>query len=265
MNQEPIGHAAGHQISAEWNFVNPRFGLTYRLNEGLSIFGSYGKAEKEPADGQIINADEWSFTPGGAYPERIYDAEFGLNQTGSAHSLSLNLYRIKLENEVIQTISFEEEGYYEYSQVDETIHQGVELDASWQMSSHLKVSANGAISQNFYAAGELKGDLLSNRPAVLANATAAYTPFSALQFRAHVQHVGKRYIDSANSEENAIAAYTLLNLGASYRWKSLKVSAKVHNVLDSLYVTHGEDWGWGWIAYWPGATRNFYLTLSYDL
>ena len=265
MNQEPIGHAAGHQISADWNFVNPRFGLTYRLNERLSIFGSYGKAEKEPADDQIINADEWSFTPGGAYPERIYDAEFGLYQTGSAHSLSLNLYRIKLENEVIQTISFEEEGYYEYSQVDETIHQGVELDASWQMSSHLKVSTNGAISQNFYAAGELKGNLLSNRPAVLANATAAYTPFSALQFRAHVQHVGKRYIDSANSEENAIAAYTLLNLGASYRWKSLKVSAKVHNVLDSLYVTHGEDWGWGWIAYWPGATRNFYLTLSYDL
>ncbi len=265
MNQEPIGHADGHRISADWDFLNPRFGLTYRLSEALSIFGSYGKAEKEPADDQIINADEWEFTPQGAYPELIYDTELGLNHTGSDHSLSFNLYRINLENEVIQTISFEEEGYYEYSQVEGSVHQGVEFDASWQISSHLKVSANGAFSQNFYSGGELEGNLMSNRPGIIANITAVLTPISALQFRARIQHAGKRYIDSANSEENAIAAYTLLNLGASYRWRSLKVSVKVNNVLDSLYVTHGEDWGWGWIAYWPGATRNFYLSLSFEL
>ena len=66
MNQEPIGHAVGHQISADWDFLNPRMGLTYRISDALSVFGSYGKAEKEPADDQIINADEWSFTPRGS-------------------------------------------------------------------------------------------------------------------------------------------------------------------------------------------------------
>ena len=265
MNQEPIGHAVGHQISADWDFLNPRMGLTYRISDALSIFGSYGKAEKEPADDQIINADEWSFTPQGAYPELIYDAEFGMNHTGLAHSVSLNLYRINLENEVMQTISFEEEGYYEYSQVEGTIHQGLELDAAWQLGSRLQLSVNGAFNENFYSSGELESNLLPNRPDVLANATASYRPWETVRLMAHIQHVGKRYIDSANSEENAIEPYSLLNLGASYRWGSLMLSAKVNNALDTLYVTHGEDWGWGWIAYWPGATRNFYLSLSYEL
>jgi outer membrane receptor protein involved in Fe transport len=184
-----------------------------------------------------------------------------MNHTGLAHSVSLNLYRINLENEVMQTISFEEEGYYEYSQIEGTIHQGLELDTAWQLGNHLKLSDNGAFRENFYSSGELENNLLPNRPGVLANATASYRPWETVRLMAHIQHVGKRYIDSANSEENAIEPYSLLNLGASYRWGSLMLSAKVNNALDMLYVTHGSDWG----AYWPGATRNFYLSLSYEL
>ena len=55
----------------------------------------------------------------------------------------------------------------------------------------------------------------------------------------------------------------LMDLGLRYRLGSLMISGKVNNILDTLYVTHGEDWGDGWIAYWPGATRSFYASLEY--
>ena len=33
-----------------------------------------------------------------------------------------------------------------------------------------------------------------------------------------------------------------------------------NNLLDKLYITHGEYWG----AYWPGATRNAYISFEYQ-
>ncbi|MDP7529325.1 MAG: hypothetical protein QGH61_08310 [Candidatus Marinimicrobia bacterium] len=45
----------------------------------------------------------------------------------------------------------------------------------------------------------------------------------------------------------------------------MTISVKINNIFDTLYVTHGEDWEeWG-IAYWPGATRNFYLSIGLEM
>ncbi|MFQ6607256.1 MAG: TonB-dependent receptor [Fidelibacterota bacterium] len=265
MDQKSIGHAPGHQISANWIFINPRLGFTYHFKDNISIFGSYGKAEKEPADDQIINADEWSFSPQGAYPELIYDSELGIYFSSTTHNLSINVYQIDLANEVLQEVSFEEEGYYEYNQISGTTHEGVELDVYWHINNRLQMGVNGVISRNYYTSDELKGKLLPNRPGILANATMEFSLFKDLQLRTRVQYVGKRYIDSLNTNDNAINNYTLLDLGISYQWKSLKLRVKVNNLLDTLYVTHGEDWGWGWVAYWPGATRNYFFSLVYEL
>jgi len=36
LEQKLIGHAKGHNLSAPWNFVNPRFGLIYDMNDKIS-------------------------------------------------------------------------------------------------------------------------------------------------------------------------------------------------------------------------------------
>ena len=42
---------------------------------------------------------------------------------------------------------------------------------------------------------------------------------------------------------------------------------KVNNVFDTLYSTYGYGYEWdGYQAYyWPGATRNIFLTISYKI
>ena len=37
LNQKKIGHAAGHELSANWNFLNPRIGLVWELSDSLSL------------------------------------------------------------------------------------------------------------------------------------------------------------------------------------------------------------------------------------
>ena len=79
-----------------------------------------------------------------------------------------------------------------------------------------------------------------------------------------LKYVGKQFIDHANTENNAVDSFIIMDFGLNYTLGSFTVSGKVNNLLDTLYITHGEDWGNGWIAYWPGATRNLYMEIKYQ-
>ena len=263
MEQDKIGHAVGHSINANWNFINPRAGFNYRFSDNYSIFGKVGKSEKEPKDDQIIKADEWEFNPQGAYPEKIIDYEFGIYSSFNRLNALINLYLINLENEVIENIDFEEEGQYTYNQAAKTVHQGIEFDIGYILNRNIQIDWNAALSHNYFDGGEFDNKLLPKYPVQLSNLTVNFS--SARNFNIHstLKYVGKQFIDNANTDNNAVDSYILMDLGLRYRLGSLTISGKVNNLLDTLYVTHGEDWGDGWIAYWPGATRSFYASLEY--
>ncbi|MDP7028199.1 MAG: TonB-dependent receptor [Candidatus Marinimicrobia bacterium] len=259
MQQDKIGHAVGHSIDADWNFINPRAGLNYRFSDNYSIFGKVGKSEKEPKDDQIINADEWQFEPKGAFPEKITDYEIGFNSSFKKLNALVNLYQINLENEVIENIDFEEEGYYTYSQADKTVHQGIEFEIGYIMNEQIQINWNAAISNNFFDGGDFNQKILPKSPTQLSNLIINYKPESNLSIHSTIKYVGKQFVDNANTDENAVDSYIVWDLGMNYSLGSLLLTGKVNNLMDTLYVTHGEDWG----AYWPGATRNYYASLAY--
>ncbi|SVB83600.1 uncharacterized protein METZ01_LOCUS236454, partial [marine metagenome] len=61
LNQKTIGHASGHSLSADWDFFNPRLGMVWAIGDSMHVFVNWGKSQKEPADNQIIQADDvWS-------------------------------------------------------------------------------------------------------------------------------------------------------------------------------------------------------------
>ena len=175
----------------------------------------------------------------------------------------INLYLINLENEVIENIDFEEEGQYTYNQAAKTVHQGIEFDIGYILNRNIQIDWNAALSHNYFDGGEFDNKILPKYPVQLSNLTVNFS--SARNFNIHstLKYVGKQFIDNVNTDNNAVDSYILMDLGLRYRLGSLTISGKVNNLLDTLYVTHGEDWGDGWIAYWPGATRSFYASLKY--
>ena len=70
-------------------------------------------------------------------------------------------------------------------------------------------------------------------------------------------------MEHANTDATAVDSYYLLNLGMNYILDSFTISGKINNLLNVLYITHGES-GWGETTYWPGATRNAYMELIYQ-
>jgi len=270
LDQEPIGHAAGHQLSAKWPFLNPRIGLIFNPSKTVSVFVNYGTAQKEPADNQIIQPDEsWTLEDAGKinFPaaEVIQDIETGFHYRNNKMQFGMNLYRINYENEQLKNIDVEQEGEYDYTSADATLHQGVELECAWTLTNNLSLSMNGSVNNYIFQSGEQKGNILPNTPSSLFNLQFNYSPIEKASTFFNLRHVGKQYLDQENRGE--IDPYSVIDVGLSYKTDRIAVKLKVNNLLDELYSTFGYAYEWdGYHAYyWPAATRNTFVTLEYKL
>ena len=166
---------------------------------------------------------------------------------------------INLENEVIENIDFEEEGQYNYNQADKTVHQGIEFEIGYILNRKFQINWNAALSHNYFDDGGFDNKLLPKYPVQLSNLIVKYSLEENFSIHSTLKYVGKQFVDNANTDDNAVDSHIRMDFGFNYTKGSLTISGKVNNLLDTLYVTHGEDWG----AYWPGATRNAYMELRY--
>ena len=237
--------------------------LPFGLVCSSATVGKIGTSQKEPKDDQIISADEWTFDPKGAYPEKIIDYEIGLYSSFKQLSALINIYQINLENEVIQNIDFEEEGQYTYDQVKKTVHRGIEFDVDYVINRTFTLNWNAAISHNYFDGGSFTNKILPKQPSQLSNLMVEYCSECDFSIQSTVKFVGKQYVDNANTDATAVDSYYLLNLGMNYILDSnTTISGKINNLLDVLYITHGDS-AWGEETYWPGATRYAYIELIY--
>ena len=263
LNQKKIGHAAGHELSANWNFLNPRIGLVWELSDSLSWFVNTGKAQKEPADNQIIVADDMFSKPVMAANEVITDLELGMNFTFNNGYAKINGYRMLYLNEQLKNINLSQEGEYSYYSADSTTHSGFEYESKIFIDSNTTLGINGALQMNVFN----NGNFLPNTPSSMLNISLSRNFSDNLQLFAHYRKIGGMYIDNINSEDGYINSFGVLDLGIHTSWKIVNVSLKINNALNKLYSTYGYSYDYnGYNAfYWPGAERNTFINISVKL
>ena len=235
--------------------------MTWEMGDSLHWFVNWGKAQKEPADNQIIEADDIWSKPIMAAAEVITDIEMGIDFTFSKGHARINGYRIQYLNEQLKNIDVKQEGEYDYYSADSTDHSGFEWEATFLLNQKFSFSANGALVMNFFN----NGKSIPNIPNTLFNLSLNYRPRNYMLLFAHWKRIGHMYVDNANTEAGMIDGYGLLDIGAKYQWRDLEVLVKVNNVFDKLYSTYGYGYeSNGYQAFfWPGATRNSFVNISY--
>jgi len=265
LEQKLIGHAKGYNLFAPWNFVNPRFGFIYDLNDKISVFANYGKSQKEPADNQIIDADDVWSEPIIASAELVDNSEIGFSFISGAINSKINIYRMNYKNEQLKNIDIKQEGEYDYYSADATIHQGIEFDVSFNFIQRLNVSFNGAINHNNFESGDSKGNFLPNTPLTLGNSVISYQHSREIQTFIKLRYVGKQFVDQNNTLAGVIDSFTLVGLGSSLKFGKAVLNLKINNLFNAMYSTfgYGYEWDGYWAYFWPGATRNFYASLEY--
>lgn len=232
-------------------------------------------------------------------PETMNDIEAGTSYLGKSYSAGLNLFYMLFNNEIVKKGQVDRFGQPVTGNMDKTVHSGIELNASYRLNQNLEFSFNGTYSRNYIMNGEtfikykdalsgkktvsslsLDGNRISGFPDILLNGSVKLA-VGGLTSIINARYVGKYYSDNYDKnlksylasypgfndyDDNVVVPYFTADIFASYEVKlpefskSLKISARVNNIFNSLYASYaigGE--------FFPAAERNFIAGLQLSL
>ena len=297
-DQDIIGaFKEGYNFKLKYDFIDPHFGINYKVNDKVNLFGNVSTAHREPTDGDLYDHDDPEDIPKvdnmtAKYAKPLVDEEFLVDyETGLKFNLNylkgqLNLYRMDFRNELIPV----EYRYYDADEVlhanaGETIHQGVEFEFQSQPLKWLRLQGNFTYSDNRFRDFHADSIGWSGWGGIADYSDKIIPAFPAIQTKGKIianfggsevwlqlSYIGKQYIDFANTEDAAIDAYTVVNVGSKVNLPAFglvksQLNFRINNLFDTLYETFGYNYYDGWPpyqvdSYWPAATRNYYIMLT---
>lgn len=265
----------------DWQFLNPRAGLSYRWNSASRAYASAAFGHREPGRSDIkeLILDANMAAQSGVAskgvdikPEKMLDIEAGYEYSTADLALSANIYMMEYKDMLIETGRLTDTGYAIKENVPRSWRRGVELAALWRELPWMELGANMTLSTNkildytayyemydnmndwnYLGQKELyfeSTDILMS-PSLVGAAHVTFKPFarSAKSLKsAYVtlkgKYVGKQYYDNTSSDERSVPAYFVADLSVGYE-SVLSVSFHVHNILNNMYYADG----WVWRAY----------------
>ncbi|MFI5197748.1 MAG: TonB-dependent receptor [Thermoanaerobaculia bacterium] len=288
-----------------WTFFNPKAGVRLDLSDRASAYVSVGRTEREPARSDILlGEDNASTLPDfdAVKPESVWDVELGAEWRAKDLVLRANLYDMEFRNEIALTGELSPIGLPLRRNVEKSFRRGLELDASWQALSALRVTAAMNLNRSrisewtqFYDVYDVAGNITGSTPRTFHDvapvgtppfvATAGFetTPLSDVTAGLTGRYVAASWLDNTNTL--GLEAPRFFQLDASFRFDlsrliaagKPRLSVRVNNLLDNrrifpsgysyLYVTRdsGQDTAAGIPYYYAAATRSVSVTLDLGL
>lgn len=256
-------------LNDNFNFFNPKAGLTYKLDNQNSFYASYARANREPN-----RTDYEIFKP---KSEQLDDFELGWRYNSPQTILNINGYYMKYKNQLVKTGELNDVGSEIRNNVKDSYRVGVEFDGRFTLSSKFVFVQNITLSSNkikdyklnLYGEEVYYGNTnISFSPNVIASSILIYKPISSLQFSLMSKYVGEQFAGNIDTEITKLDAYEVVDFNLFYEiktnsvFKTIAVSGLVNNVLNAKYISNAYLWGDSYMSYYPQATRNFLLGLQ---
>jgi iron complex outermembrane receptor protein len=288
------------QDAVSWTFFNPKVGLRVALPHDWSAYASLGRSTREPARNDLFAGED---DPTIAYdmravrPERVLDLEAGVERSTGRLTIQANVYALEFRNEIAATGELSVAGFPLRRNAPRSFRRGVELDATLQARSDLRLTVAASASHDrlrewtqFLDVYALDGSYLGQESRTFRDVRPLLTPphvvnVGALWTRGPIE-LGLRARHSAglhldNTENEALSAppftsadtHASLDLGRWVRPGSPRLQVEVTNLFDErIYASGysypfltrgpgGDDPG-GTAYFYPLATRSVYVTLQ---
>src|SRR5690554_572161 len=270
-------------VDKQFNFFNPKAGVTYSLNDNNNIYFSYARANREP------NRDDFESNPD-VKPEQLNDFELGWRHKSDAFVLNTNLYYMLYNEQLVLTGAINDSGSPLRDNSGESYRLGLEVDAVFKLSDKFSVHPNVALSTNKAkeTVVSLNGELvdlgstnISFSPNIVAGNAFVFKPTPGLQMSVLSKYVGEQYMGNTDTEASKLDSYFVNDFNVMYEietnsvFKTIVLSGLVNNIFgekyssNGFYYTYDDDWsdpnqvttieGAG---YYPQATTNFLLGVT---
>ncbi len=279
-------------VNEKFHFVNPKVGLTYKIDNFNHVYGSFSVANREP------NRDDLVKNPVRPKAENLQDIEFGYKLKSSNYYANVNLYYMNYKDQLVLTGELDDVGDAIRQNVDESYRAGIEIAGGINILKNLKIDANITLSKNKIAdfdyvvydtqydpntwstvsyepvITKYKDTDISFSPSVIAGSSLSYEPIKNLNFSLISKYVGKQYLDNTQSDSKSMDAYFINNLSLNYKitpkWiKEIQFNVLLNNIFNTEYVSNGYTYSYYYrpqgsndnaiteVMYYPQATFNF--------
>ncbi|WP_398455234.1 TonB-dependent receptor [Sphingobacterium thalpophilum] len=264
----------------KFNFLNPKAGATFLLNEYSNVYASYAFAQKEPVRKDFIEKNSKLADP---TPEKMQDIELGYRFNNTVFNIGLNGYGMFYKDQLIPTGEISDTGAPIRQNVKNSYRIGLEFDGAWNISQQLNWKATASISQNkINDFEEVIGDVkifypktnIALSPNTILSSNFSYSPIERLSFSLLSKYVSRQYLDNSSAKERSISPYFVNNLLTSYSLtafgiRDISLSLQVNNIFNEKYETSGYTFGGMegdtriyYNFYFPQAPTNFMLGLN---
>jgi iron complex outermembrane receptor protein len=266
-----------------YNFFNPKFGLTYENGNGNTWYASYAVANREPVrkdftDNPITEVPR---------PEKLNNIEAGIRAQSGQFSYNANFYYMDYTDQLILTGQINNVGGYMRENVANSYRAGIELDGSIQLSPNFGMGGNIAFSRNKidvfteyvddYSEGfsqevfTYENTDIAFSPNIVGSAMVDYRPVNNLEISILSKYVDEQYLDNSQRDDRKLEAYFVNDLRLRYSVqpkfiKAMEFSLLVNNIFNQFYEPNGYTFSY----YLPGEvsgsreliTENYYYPMA---
>ncbi len=270
----------------KFNFLNPKIGFHYQLNQKSNIYASYAMAHREPNRTNFVDAEPGQVPT----PERLNDIETGYNFKGQKFSSGINLYGMFYKDQLVLTGEINDVGSAIMTNVDDSYRIGAELTASVMLHKNIRWDVAYTLSSNKIKdfteyvdnwdadepiVNKLGTTNLAFSPNHILNSMLTYELMKNFKVALNTSYVGEQFINNSSSRDKMLDAWFVNNLKVDYSVstkliKEMKFHLMVNNIFDVDYETNawvysyhvgGENYKMD--GYFPQAGINFLLGVDF--
>jgi len=276
-------------FNVNYNFFNPKVGLTYSLTQDQQVYASYSVGNREPVRSDFVQANP------GQIPqhETLYDVEAGWRMRKNNVALNVNYYFMDYNNQLVLTGKLNDVGAAIRTNVADSYRMGIEIDGGIRFNQYLTWNANLTLSQNkiknftevLYDYGvnydeynevdvQHKNTDIAFSPNVISGSNFLYRPIKNVELGLLTKYVGLQYLDNTSNSGRVIDSYFVNDIRLIYtlkpQWmREISISLLANNIFDVKYSNNGYTWGYTGGGtetrqnyYYPQAEKNYLMMVA---
>lgn len=286
--------------SVDFEFFNPKAGVTYVINPQQTLYASYAVGNREPVRSDLVDR-KGAASP---RPETLYNLEAGYRLRGKPsdlaaqkmrYSLDANYFYMDYYNQLVLTGQLNDVGSPLRTNIKDSYRTGVELAGSLNWRERVEVSSTLTLSRNkiknytetiyvYDVAYNVENTVTNLYPetaiAFSPNVISAHQlevqPVKSLKAALVYKTVSRQYLDNTASRQRQLKGYQVTDLRLRYTLnpdflKELEIALLVNNMLNRKYEANGYTYSelyagdptrFDYNYYYPQATRNFLLSVG---